>query len=335
MKGTNTQLLIFQIIMMSILLIVIVRLLVVKKSLKYVNRIGSFGIDSVNANESSFFDKLFKLILKVIKCLSKVFKKSKFLVKKCHKYEKYISFDNIKSIEIIDYLSIKVFISLLFLIFYIMTSVFQYTSINLFMLIISVIFGYYIYDIVLKIGYIKYRNRIEQDLLKGIVIMNNAFQSGRNIVQAVAIVIDQVNGPIQEEFKKINMDINYGLSLDVVFTRFYERVELEDAKYMASSLALLNRTGGNIVKVFSSIEKSIFSKKRLRDEIKTMTASSIFMFRLLVSLPLILIALLTILNPDYFKPLLTSVLGILVIILTSLLFVIYVLVVKKVMEVDV
>ena len=76
------------------------------------------------------------------------------------------------------------------------------------------------------------------------------------------------------------MDIDYGLSLEVVFDRFYNRVKLEDIKYITSSLSLINKTGGNIVRVFGSIEKNFYDKKKIKDEMNSLTSSSIFIWRL-------------------------------------------------------
>ena len=86
-------------------------------------------------------------------------------------------------------------------------------------------------------------------------------------MQAIETVKNELEGPIALEFQKISLDISYGLSLDTVFNRFYNRVQVEDAKYIASSLTLLNKTGGNIVKVFSMIEKSFFDKKKLGNKV--------------------------------------------------------------------
>lgn len=59
------------------------------------------------------------------------------------------------------------------------------------------------------------------------------------------------------------MEINVGLSIDIVFKRFAERIKLEEATYLTAALTILNKTGGNIIKVFSSIEKTLFNKKNL------------------------------------------------------------------------
>ena len=164
--------------------------------------------------------------------------------------------------------------------------------------------------------------------------MNNSFKSGRNIMQAIETVKDELSGPIAEEFKKISLDISYGLSLDVVFNRFYNRVKIEDAKYIASSLTLLNKTGGNIVKVFSMIEQSFFEKKKLNDELDSLTASSRFMFKTLVALPIVFVVLISILNKDYFKPLITSALGFAILFIIVLIYIAYIIVIKKVLKVN-
>ena len=65
----------------------------------------------------------------------------------------------------------------------------------------------------------------------------------------------------------MHQEMKYGLSVDVVFDRFAKRMNLEEAEYLSSSLTILNRTGGNIVAVFNSIEKTLFDKKKLNEEL--------------------------------------------------------------------
>ena len=44
-------------------------------------------------------------------------------------------------------------------------------------------------------------------------------------VESLPIVKDELNGPLSDEFKKIYLDLTYGLELDVVFERLSKRVE--------------------------------------------------------------------------------------------------------------
>ena len=165
--------------------------------------------------------------------------------------------------------------------------------------------------------------------------MNNAFKSGMNIMQAVNIVENELEGAIKEEFKKINIDIKYGLSLETVFERFYNRVKIEDIKYIASSLSLINKTGGNIVKVFGSIEKNYYDKKKIKNEMKSLVSSSMFMFRLLIGMPILLCLIILVVNPSFFLPLITTDTGKLIIVLILILYTLYVIVVRKIMKVNI
>ena len=127
--------------------------------------------------------------------------------------------------------------------------------------------------------------------------------------------------------------MTYGLSLETVFQRFYNRVQLEDAMYITNSLTLLNKTGGNIVKVFNTIEKNFFEKKKLKTEMHSLTSASIFVYRVLCILPFIFIFVIYILNPTYFEPMFKTTLGRLILLFIVLFYTLYILVIRKVLEV--
>ena len=120
----------------------------------------------------------------------------------------------------------------------------------------------------------------------------------------------------------------------MVFRRFYERVKLDDALYISSSISLLNKTGGNIVKVFASIERNFYDKKKIDNELKAMTSSSVFVYRTLVVFPFIFCILIVLLNPQYFLPLFSNIIGIIILVLMAVLYVSYILIIKKILKVD-
>lgn len=335
MQEVIWEVLIVQIICIVALLVMMVLLLRQSKTLKLEKRIDKFALLPINNEENSFFDKIAVLLWKLVKNISKLLKKSVVLNKYGDKYERHITYEERKQKSGIDYVSIKFLLGFLTVILSILTMMFQYKKFPLIIIIAIFFIGFFLPDIFLNIEFRKKRKKVEEDLLKAIIIMNSAFKSGRNIMQAIEIVKDELDGSISDEFQKIYIDINYGLSLEVVFNRFYERVKLEDVKYITSSLALLNKTGGNIVKVFSMIEKTFFDKKKLRNELNSMTASSVFVYRLLISLPFVFALFIIILNPAYFKVMYTTTIGLLISLLIIILYVLYVLVIKKVLRVKI
>lgn len=335
MQEVIWEVLIVQIICIIALLVMIILLMRQSKTIKFEKRIDKFALLPINDEEKSLFDKFALLIWKLVRKTSSLLSKSAVLTKYGEKYERHITYEERKNKTGLDYVASKFLLGIFIVLLSILTMMFQYTKFPFIIIIAIFLVGFFIPDIFLNIEFRKKRKRVEEDLLKAIIIMNNAFKSGRNIMQAIEIVKDELDGSISDEFQKIYIDINYGLSLEVVFNRFYERVKLEDVKYITSSLSLLNKTGGNIVKVFSMIEKTFFDKKKLRNELNSMTASSVFVYRLLISLPFIFALFIIILNPGYFKVMYTTTIGLLISLLIIILYVLYVLVIKKVLRVKI
>jgi len=324
---------IIQILIIFSLFIVIVLLLRQNISIKYERRIGRYAIEPINNKFISLFDNIKayydNLIIKLRKPLSK-----SFIIKALSKrYEKYVAYgeDN----KAIDYVINKILIGLCFIFIVIFSQVLQGRVISIFELFIYFILGYFILDIYLIYSKKRRIKLIENQMLRAIIIMNNAFKSGKSTLQAVEIAARELSEPINHEFEKMYRDMKYGLSVDTVFERFAKRIDIEEARYVSSSLTILNKTGGNIIKVFSSIEKTLFDKKKLKEELRNLTASSNMIVKLLLVVPIVFIGIIYVLNPTYFSPLFASPLGYMIILLAVLMFAVYVWFLQKIMKVKV
>ena len=104
---------------------------------------------------------------------------------------------------------------------------------------------------------------------------------------------------------------------------------------LTASLTILNKTGGNIVEVFDSIEKSLFNKKKLRLELKSLTSGSRMIVNVLMIVPVAFIFLIWIINPTYFLPLLTSTSGAILIGIVVVYYVLYIIVIRKLLKVKI
>jgi len=324
---------IIQIIIIASLFIVIILLFRQNIAIKYERRIGRYSIDPINHKFNSLFDNVKKRYDKLIIKLRKPLSKSGIIKILSKKYEKYEIYGERK--KSIDYVINKILIGFMFVLLVIFAEVLQGQLIGGWELILYFILGYYILDLYLI--YIKKRRikLIKEQMLRAIIIMNNAFKSGKSTLQAVEIASKELSEPINHEFEKMYKDMKYGLAVDTVFERFSKRIDIEEARYVSSSLTILNKTGGNIVKVFSSIEKTLFSKKKLNEELKNLTASSNMIVKLLLVVPIIFVGIIYLLNPTYFSPLFSSPLGYMIIILIILMFIVYVWFLQKIMKVKV
>ena len=205
-------------------------------SIKLENKLKKFTVNVSENNTISFVDRLMIFFLKIIKKISKLNSKSVILKKYSEKLSKYLIYNKSNNLSSIDYVSIKILYMIFIDILYVIMSILKSVKTSLSLFIILSFVSFFMIDIILIIVYKKKRNTIEAGLLQAIVIMNSAFKSGKNIWQAINIVKTSTESPIKEEFEIISKDIDYGLDLLTVFERFYNRVKVEEVKYITSSL---------------------------------------------------------------------------------------------------
>lgn len=326
---------ILQVIITTFLFSVIILVLRKSISLKKERRIGYYSLEPLNDDDVLFSDKVTYGYLSFLKKVRPKIKKWKYFERKSVNYEKYIKYKYRDYFEPIDFITNKIVISLIFILLTIFSQVFAIKVLSIYELIINYFIGYYLLDIYLYFDYKRQIKLIENELLRAIIIMNNAFKSGKSTLQAIKIASEELPEPICDEFKKMYFDMKYGLSVDTVFDRFAKRVNIEEAVYLSSSLTILDKTGGNIVEVFSSIERTLFDKKKLKEELKNITASSNMIVKILFAVPFLFIMIIYLLNPSYFAPLFSLPLGYMIIAIVITMFIIYIVVLKKVLKVEV
>lgn len=332
-KNDTMGVILLQISIIVALIGAILLMLAYRKSIYLEKRIGKFGIDPIKDNSLSLFDWYHAYYQKLIGRMTRILSKSALLKKYAIRYEKYVGVIGHSRQCGLDYVSSKFLISFIFLGIAIFSSTIQLHFPTVYECVLPMVFGFFFPDVIYFSKYKIHRNNIENDLLQAIIIMNNAFKSGRSIVQAIELVTTELEGSIAEEFKKMRMEISFGLSVDVVFKRFSNRIQLEEVTYLTASLSILNQTGGNIIKVFSSIEQSLFNKKKLKLEMLSLTSSSKMIVYVLSVIPFLFIAFVSMISPGYFLPFLTSKLGLILASIMIIYYIVFLIVVRKVMKV--
>ncbi len=319
-----------QIVLIFALIIIITLFLRLNNAIKLEKRIAKYSVKyNKPGSNLALVDKIWERYILFVKKQRK--KIRKMLPMFTNMYEKY-SVGSLYHAE--DYITHKLVISVIFVILTIGGMAIQGRFVTVIQLVISMIIGFYVLDIYLIIARNSNKKKIENDMLRAIIIMNNAFKSGKSTVQAVEIASKKLPKPIGLEFKKIYEEMNYGLSIDTVFDRFSKRVGIEEAEYLSSSLTILNRTGGNIIAVFDSIEKTLFDKKKLKEELKNSTTVSKLVTKILLVVPIFFVLIIYLLNPDYFDPFFASPLGYIMLAVALIMFMIYAYLLSRIVRVE-
>ena len=319
-----------QIVLVLAFVVIITLFIRLDNSVRLEKRIAKYSVKYNKGNDGlSLVERIWRGYIKFVKLQRK--KIRKIFPTLTRIYDKYSVGSQYKAE---DYITHKLVISIIFLFLTIFAMSVQGKLITMFQIFFSLIVGFYILDIYLIIATKLNKKKIENDMLRAIIIMNNAFKSGKSTIQAVEIASKKLHAPIGYEFKKIYEEMQYGLSVDTVFDRFAKRVGIEEAEYLSSSLTILNRTGGNIVAVFNSIEKTLFDKMKLKEELKNSTTVSKLVVRILLFVPIIFVLIIYLLNPNYFEPFFSSPVGYLMLAIIIIMFTIYTYLLNRIVKVN-
>lgn len=312
------------IILAFIIVFLIIWLVLTLHNIQFKKRIDNYVISKNVDKDISILGKLEKLYIKIRKKMVVFFKK---FIKNKKKTKTEIEDNLIFTCD-------KILLSIIVLFIYLVLTVINFTKPSILFIACSMIIGYLIPTIKKNIDYKINRKKIEKDLLKAISLINNNLQSGKSMMQSIKNVAKELDGPISLEFQKIEKDLENGLSLSRAFTRFEERVKLEEVDYITTSLLILNQTGGDITSIFKSLEESFYIRRKLNNELNSTIASSKLIFQILVTLPLFIYLLIGFANPTYFTIFFKSSLGIMLFSIIALIYLLYIIVIKNIMKVE-
>lgn len=332
MKSNLVVVFVVELVLLYLIAMITYYIFTLMRKIKINDRLDKYTIKK-NTKETPIFEEIFEFGHDIVKGISKILYKSKFLDKYSLRYQKYIKKEDKNKIDKMDFVSKKFLIAIFFIIVVILYDVFRFQNVLFIQIIIAFLFGFYTLDLLMISTNKILEKKKHNDLLRAITIMNNSFKSGHSIMQSIKLVSDELDSELGLEFKKMYVDLTYGLSLDATFKRFESRVEMDEVKYITTSLKILNETGGDIVKVFESVEKTFFNNKKLDDELNNLTAASKMLYSVLLCIPVLFVLVIYFLDNTYFMPLFSNVVGYIVVIISIMLYITYIIVVKKVMKV--
>lgn len=304
------------------------------RAYRFSKRLGNYTIEPVQKYGTSIGDRFYVVGLDFLNRFSGFLAKIPGIEKLGKKYEVYLVKEGHNDSSFLEFIAIQGIWGLFFLgLYFILCGIGVYQP-SIFFALFFFFLGFFLPNVYWEIGRMKRNQQIEDDLLKAITMMGNAFEVGKSITQALEIVSRELDGPLGEEFYKMNIDLKFGLELEMVLERFYERVPIEEVHYITTSLIILNRTGGNISKIFSSIKENFIDQRRLSQELKSTTASASLVCKILMCMPFIIVLMIRLLSPSYFQNLFAFWIGLILLMIIVLLYTIYILVIHHIMKID-
>lgn len=138
-----------------------------------------------------------------------------------------------------------------------------------------------------------------------------SMRSGNTITQALVDIVSarMLHPVIRAEFKKVLVDIEYGVSIEEAFYRLFERTGSKDVRFLAMTIEIKRRHGGNIGQTFEYVGSAISNRALMEADIRATLAQANATSMLLSAIPFVLSGALIFMSPDYFEPMFETMLG--------------------------
>jgi tight adherence protein B len=170
-------------------------------------------------------------------------------------------------------------------------------------MLLAIPLGYAPYLIVQQQAKTRLAKLVEQ-LPDSLELMARALSAGVGLSDAFRLVADEMPMPIAAEFARIQEEVRFGREYREAFDKMLERNPgVFDLRIFVSSVMLQRDTGGNLIEILESISDTIRARFLFDAKVKAMTSEARFSALILGGLPLGVLGILMVMNPNYLDPL--------------------------------
>jgi len=130
-------------------------------------------------------------------------------------------------------------------------------------------------------------------------LMVNGLRAGFSTLQAMEAVSRELPAPINEEFHRVVQEMQLGIPMEDALEHLLRRINSDDLDLVITAINVQREVGGNLAEILDSISFTIRERVRIKGEISALTAQGRATAWVISAMPIILTALLFLINREY------------------------------------
>ncbi|MBV9882725.1 MAG: type II secretion system F family protein [Sphingomonadaceae bacterium] len=132
-------------------------------------------------------------------------------------------------------------------------------------------------------------------------LMVRGLRSGLPITETMAVVADEIPGPVAVEFRNVSDKMKIGRTMDAALQETADRLGTAEFQFFTITLAIQRETGGNLAETLANLADVLRKRAQMKLKIKAMSSESKASAWIVGSLPFIVFALIWFINPEYIE----------------------------------
>ena len=181
----------------------------------------------------------------------------------------------------------------------------------------------------------KKRTAFGEQLPDNLEVMAGALRAGHSLIGAMNVMVEGADEPSKSEFRRVLQDEQLGVPVDQALMVTSDRMVNLDIEQVAIVTRLQREAGGNTAEVLDRVVENIRGRMEIRRLIRVLTAQGRLARWVLTALPLVLVAFLLFINPDWLDPLKDTNIGRGFLVLWAVMLIAGSITIKKIVEIEV
>jgi len=145
----------------------------------------------------------------------------------------------------------------------------------------------------------KWERQVAEQLPDAIELITRAMRAGHSLQMGLALVGREMGEPIRGLFKRAHDEMDLGLRMERSLSMLAERVGSQDMHIFVTALLIHREVGGDLAEMLDRLAYVIRARSRLAGKIRAMTAEGRFSGLVLSIAPMVVLAVLLLINPAY------------------------------------
>jgi tight adherence protein B len=200
---------------------------------------------------------------------------------------------------------------------------------------IFVLLGWTVPKYIFKNMYERRCNLFVNQMVDATTILANGVKAGLSVNQAMDRVAANLKNPIAQEFRLVLSQNQLGRPIEEGLNELAERIPRADLQMFVTAVNILKETGGNMAETFQTINFTIRERQKIEKKIEALTAQGIMQGAIISCVPFVLLVALWLADPAYVKPMFTTTLGWISIMIVLALQIVGGLLIKKIITIKV
>jgi tight adherence protein B len=159
------------------------------------------------------------------------------------------------------------------------------------------------------------RRELGFQIVDALSLLSNSLRAGLTLTQAMHNLADELPDPLGREFRTLVNEMSFGCSLDIALTNLSKRVAHEDLDLAITAILVQRQTGGNLASVLITLAATVRDRQKVDEKLKTATAQGKLTGAVIVCLPPAMAIVINIMQPGFFRPMLNSSIGVILLVL--------------------